>query len=54
MTYSIQFYSWLNTATAAETLAGQQQVLVEAEAELTAEEYGALLKVLRGTGLLMR
>lgn len=54
MTYSEAFYSWLNIATAAETLAGQQQVLAEAEAELTDEEYGALLKVLRGTGLLIR
>lgn len=54
MTYSIQFYSWLNLATAAETLAGQQRVLAGAEAELTPEEYVALLKVLRGTGLLIR
>lgn len=54
MTYSPVFYTWLNTATAALTLAGQQRVLAEAEAELTADEYVALLKVLRGTGLLIR
>lgn len=54
MTYSIQFYSWLDIATAAETLAGQQRILAEAEAELTAEEYVALLKVLRITSLLVR
>lgn len=47
MTYSIVFYDWLNIATHADTTADLERILGEAKAELTVEEFKALIEVLK-------
>lgn len=52
MTYSVTFYSWLNIACLADTPEDQKRILAEAREELTKEEYAALVKALKDTGML--
>lgn len=46
MKYSIVFYDWIHIATAADTPADLERILKEARAELTEDEYEALMQVL--------
>lgn len=53
MTYSKALYTFFTRASLAETAAEQQRILAEAKAELTPEEYEALVGVLEDVGLLL-
>lgn len=53
MTYSKALYTFFTRASLAETAAEQQRVLEQAKAELSAEEYEALVGVLRDVGLML-
>lgn len=53
MTYSKALYMFFTRCSLAETAEEQKRILAEAEAELSPEEYEALVEVLRDVGLLL-
>lgn len=53
MSFSKALYTFFTRASLAETAAEQQRILAEAKAALSAEEYEALVGVLRDVGLLL-
>lgn len=54
MIHSTAWYTWLTIVAEAETAEDQKLILAEAEAELSAAEYEALVKALEETGVLRR
>lgn len=52
MSYSPAFHIFLTQATSASSDAELRAVLIQARAELPAEEYEALVQVLRDVGLI--
>lgn len=53
MTFSKALYTFFTQASLAETAEEQQRILEAAKAELSVEEYEALVGVLRDVGLLL-